>query len=66
MIVHIAGAVADHEELEPNRHHEVLPFDPFAFTTTQFKAPSLSALLIETHAQLQDTLALIYPPAMAA
>jgi len=65
-IVHIAGVVADHEELEPNRRHEVLPFDPFAITTTQFKTPSLSALLIETHAQLQGTLALIHPPAMAA
>ncbi|MDH4085306.1 MAG: HDOD domain-containing protein [Nitrospira sp.] len=64
--VHLAGVVADHEELEPNRRHEVMPFDPFAITTTQFEPPSLSALLIETHAQLQDTLALIHPPTMAA
>lgn len=65
-IVHLAGVIVDHEELEPNRRYEIVPFDPFAITTTQFKTPSLSALLIETHAQLQDTLALIHPPGMAA
>jgi HD-like signal output (HDOD) protein len=65
-IVHIAGVVADHEELEPNRRQQVVPFDPFAVTTTQFSTASLSALLTEAHAHLQDTLALIHPPAMAA
>jgi HD-like signal output (HDOD) protein len=65
-IVHLAGVVADHEELELNRQREGLPFDPFAITTTQFATPSLPALLTDAHAQLQDTLALIHPHAMAA
>ena len=65
-IVHLAGVVADHEELEPNRRREVLPFAPFAVTTTEFSTVSLPALLTETHAQLRDTLALIHPYAMAA
>lgn len=65
-MVHLAGVVADHEELEPNRCREVPPFDPFAVTTTQFATASLPALLTETHAHLQDTLALIHPPALAA
>jgi HD-like signal output (HDOD) protein len=65
-IVHLAGVVADHEELEPSRRHDVLPFDPSAVTTTQFALANLPALLTDAHAQLQDTLALIYPLAMAA
>ncbi len=65
-MVHLAGVVVDHEELEPNRRREVLPFDPFAVSTTQFLTASLPVLLTETHAHLQDMLALIHPPAMAA
>jgi HD-like signal output (HDOD) protein len=65
-IVHLAGVVADHEELEPNRRREVLPFDSFAVTTTQFSTVSLLTLLTEPHAQLRDTLSLIHPYAMAA
>lgn len=65
-IVHLAGVVADHEELEPSRRHDVLPFDPSAVTTTQFASGNLPALLTDAYAQLQDTLALIYPLAMAA
>lgn len=65
-IVHLAGVVADHEDLEPSRRHDVLPFDPSAVTTTQFALASLPALLTDANAQLQDTLALIYPLAMAA
>ncbi|MBX3320908.1 MAG: HDOD domain-containing protein [Nitrospira sp.] len=65
-IIHLAGVVADHEELEPNRRHEVLPFDPFAVTTTQFSTAGLPAILTEAQAHLQDMLALIQPPAMAA
>lgn len=65
-IVHLADVVADHEELEPNHRQDVLPFAPFAVTTAQFATASPSALLSETHAYLQNTLALIYPPALAA
>jgi len=65
-IVHLAGVVVDHEELEPNRRHEVMPFDAFAVSTTRFDQAHLHPLLMDAHAQLQETLALIYPLAMAA
>lgn len=65
-IVHLAGFVVDHEELEPNRRQAAIPFDPFAVTATQFVTASLPALLTETHALLQDMLALVQPSAMAA
>ncbi len=65
-IVHLAGIVVDHEELDPNRRREVMPFDSFAIRTTQFAPANLPALLIETHTHLQDMLALIHPSAMAA
>jgi HD-like signal output (HDOD) protein len=65
-IVHIAGVVADHEELEPNRRHEVLPFDPFAITTTQFKDTQPLGAAHRNPCTTQDTLALIHPSAMAA
>lgn len=65
-IVHLGGVVVDHEELEPNRRREVLPIAPFAVTTTQFTTANLPPLLTETHAHLQDMLALIHPSAMAA
>ena len=65
-IVHLAGVVADHEELEPNRRRDVLPFDPSALSATQFVPGNLPLLLTDVHAQLQETLALIYPLAMAA
>jgi HD-like signal output (HDOD) protein len=54
-VVHLAGIVADHEELEPNRRCEILPFNHFALSTTNF-SPS----------NLQDTLALVQPHALAA
>jgi HD-like signal output (HDOD) protein len=65
-IVHLAGVIADHEELGPNRRQEVVPFDPYAITATQFVRADLPALLAEVRVQLQDTLTLIYPHAMAA
>jgi HD-like signal output (HDOD) protein len=65
-IVHLAGVVADHEELEPDRRRETLPFNPFALNTTKFSPTDLPTLLTDAHAQLQDTLALIQPHAMAA
>jgi HD-like signal output (HDOD) protein len=65
-IVHLAGVVADHEEIESSRRPEIVPFDPFAVTTTQFSLANLPALLTDARAQLQDTLALINPHAMAA
>jgi len=65
-IVHLAGVVVDNEELEPNKRRQVMPFHSFAISTTKFASDNLPALVTETHAHLQDTLALIHPPAMAA
>lgn len=65
-IVHLAGVVADYEELEPSRRPATLPFSPHAVTATRFVSANLPALLTDAQAQLQDTLALINPRAMAA
>ncbi|MDF0676245.1 MAG: HDOD domain-containing protein [Nitrospira sp.] len=65
-IVHLAGVVADYEELEPNRRPAVMPISPYAITATRFAAANLPALLTDARAKLQDTLALIHPRAMAA
>jgi HD-like signal output (HDOD) protein len=65
-IVHLAGVVVDNEELEPNKRRQVLPFHSFAISTTKFASDNLPALLTEVHAQLQRTLALIQPHAVAA
>jgi HD-like signal output (HDOD) protein len=65
-IVHLAGVVADSEELEPNRRREVLPFAPSALTVTRFEPANLPALLSAAQAQLQGALAFIHPVARAA
>lgn len=65
-VVHLAGVVADHEELESSRRPVVLPFNPHAVTATRFVPANLPALLADARAQLHDTLALIHPHAMAA
>jgi hypothetical protein len=65
-IVHLAGVIADHEDLAPTRRQEVLPFDPHAITATQFVPASLPELLTEAQTQLHDALTLIYPHALAA
>lgn len=65
-IVHMAGIVADNEELEPSQRSATLPFHPSAITVTRFEMADLPALLADARAQLQDTLALIQPHAMAA
>jgi HD-like signal output (HDOD) protein len=65
-IVHLAGAVADHAELDPNRAKQPPVFDPFALSCTQFNPDERPALLKEAQSQLQDTLSFIYPLAMAA
>ena len=59
-IVHLAGVVADYEELEPSRRPATLPFNPYAITATGFVSANLSALLT-ARAQLQDTLASSIP-----
>lgn len=65
-LVHLAGVVADHEELEPSRRPAVLPFSPHAITATGFVLTNLPALLTDLRAQLRDTLVRIYPQAVAA
>ena len=65
-IVHLAGVVADYEEFEPSGRPAVLPFNLYAVTATGFAPANLQALLTDAHAQLQETLALIHPVAMAA
>lgn len=65
-IVHLAGVVADYEELEPSRRPATLPFNPYAITATGFVSANLSALLTDAQTQLQDTLAVINPHAIAA
>ncbi len=65
-IVHLAGVVADYEEIEPSRRPATLPFSPHAVTATRFVPANLPALLTDVRAKLQDTLALIHPRVMAA
>jgi HD-like signal output (HDOD) protein len=65
-LVHVAGVVADHEELEPSRRPAVLPFSPHAITATGFVLTNLQALLTDVRAQVRDTLTLVCPQAMAA
>lgn len=65
-IVHLAGVVADREALDSSGSAEGLSFDPHAVTATQFVQAELPAVLSEVRAQLQDTLTVIYPHAMAA
>jgi len=65
-IVHLAGALADHAELKPAQASQPPVSDPFALSCTRFNAERCPALLKEAQEQLQDTLACIYPLAMAA
>lgn len=65
-IVHLAGVVADHEELESAQAGQQLACDPFALSRTRFNADECPALLKEAQDQLQDSLSFIYPSAMAA
>jgi HD-like signal output (HDOD) protein len=65
-IVHLAGIVADYEELEPSRRPAEVPFNPHAITATGFVPANLPRLLGDARAELQDTLALIHPHALAA
>ncbi len=65
-IVHLAGVVADQEELEPRRRPAALPVSPHAITATGFVLSNLPTLLTDVRAQLRDTLALVCPQAMAA
>lgn len=65
-IVNLAGVIADYEELEPSQKPATVPFNPQAVTATGFQPASHPTVLADAHAQWQDTLALVYPHAMAA
>lgn len=65
-IVHLAGVIADHRELPKSRLPHAFPFHPYALQTTQFKEDKRDALLEDAETQLEETLALFSPMAMAA
>ncbi|MGQ0556291.1 MAG: HDOD domain-containing protein [Nitrospiraceae bacterium] len=65
-IVHLAGGGVDRDVLDPNRCQDAAPFESHAVSATLFDQVDLPALLTEARHQLQDTLALINPHAMAA
>ena len=65
-IVHLAGVLTDHAELDPTRGTQPPVFAPFALSCTQFNPDECQALLKEAQGQLQETLSFIYPLAMAA
>lgn len=65
-IVHLAGVIADHSESTKPQASQALPFHPYAIQTTQFKDSTWPALQKDAEAQLEETLALFSPMAMAA
>lgn len=65
-IVHVAGVMADYEELDSARRPAALPFSSQAIVATGFKPDSFSTLLAEARAQLQEMLAMVQPYTMAA
>lgn len=65
-IVHLAGVIAEHSELPQTQAAQALPFHPYALQTTQFKDSTWPALLKDAEAQLEETLTLFSPMAMAA
>lgn len=65
-IVHLAGVLADHADLNPAQLKQTLPFQAHALSITHFKPQESPALVEASHNQLQETLELIYPLALAA
>ncbi|MCC6967568.1 MAG: hypothetical protein IT391_14955 [Nitrospira sp.] len=65
-IVHLAGVVADHHELHPAVAPPELAFHASALQSTRFDISERPALLSEAQEQLQETVKLFSPVAMAA
>jgi HD-like signal output (HDOD) protein len=65
-IAHLAGVVADYEELDSGRRPATMPFSPQAIAATGFVPANLPSLLAEARTQLEETLALVQPYTMAA
>ncbi len=65
-MVHLAGAVVDHEEMHPSQAPQDVSFQHVALQTTNFKAEERPLLLKEATEQLQETVQLFSPVAKAA
>lgn len=65
-IVHLAGEIVDYEERDPKRRPAEVPFHPQAMKETGFVLTNLPELLRDAQIQLKETLALVYPQALAA
>ncbi len=65
-IVHLAGEVIDFEERDPKWRPAEVPCSPQALEATGFVLASLPELMTDAQAQLNETLALVYPQAVAA
>ncbi len=65
-IVHLAGEVVDYEERDPKRRPAEVPFHPQAMKETGFVLTNLPELLRDAQTQLNETLTLVYPQAVAA
>jgi len=65
-IVHLAGNIADHADLDPRQSDQWAPCDPFALSHARFNPDDRPALLKEAQDQLRKTLSYIYPMALVA
>lgn len=65
-IVHLASVIADKSESLQPQDDQALPYHPYALQSTQFKDSNRPALLTDAHTQLEETLKLFSPMAMAA
>ncbi|HRI39464.1 MAG TPA: HDOD domain-containing protein, partial [Nitrospira sp.] len=65
-IVHLAGEIVDYEERDPKRRPAEVLFHPQAMKETGFVQTNLPELLRDAQIQLKETLALVYPQALAA
>ena len=65
-IVHLAGEVVDFEERDPKWRLAEVPCSPQALEATGFVLANLPELMTDAQAQLNETLALVYPQAVAA
>ena len=65
-IVHLAGCVADYEELDSSRRPATVPFSSHAVAATGFVPANLPTLLTEAQTQLQEILVMVQPYTMAA
>ena len=65
-MVHLAGVIADYSDVPPSHVPQELPFHAAAMKSTRFNVHDRPALLKEAQDQLQETVKLFSPVAMAA